>query len=754
MWLTLRPLPWWRRFLGLFVALTWLIGLGLGLGLERPWSAWAAWVVAGALLGLLVPAFPKTRQSVVAPLALFFVVAGLAGWRADAVHLPQPEATLLGDLATQKAEVRLVGWVRQPLVRSSGRVVTVVEVEAVHTPPLAPARPVTGRVWVVWYPDRAPALHYGDRVTLRGRLQPLPTEGRNGYRDVLLRRGIFAEMVNPRVGVLGLRPASLLLRGLFALREHAYQVVQTLWPEPEAGFFAGVLLGMDNALAETVYRAFRETGTAHILVISGFNITIVAGLFLALFRRVFSQGRAMLAAAIAVLAYALLVGADSAVLRAAVMALLSLWAHHLGRRSHGLTALAFTAAIMAGVQPLLLWDVSFQLSFAATLGLLLFGDPLVEGFTRLAARCLPRPWPQRLAGPAGEFFLMTLAAQTTTLPVMVVHFGQLSLISWVANPLILPVQAPLMVLGGLAVLVGLVALPLARVSALLAWPLAAYSIRLAEVLARFPWATVPVRADVFLVLYAFFLVMLWVPALHRAGRRGIARVPRWGWVLGLWALNVVLWNRVVRLPEPPILHLWVWPAGNGLVVLMQTPGGAYLLLNAGEDGQALQTTLGRLLPWPGGRVPWWVVASGHTENVAGYLDLMETHLPDHVLWVPTAVGPPVLRRLRQGLDARAVPRHLSPAGTTLAFAAEGRLTVEDVRPLGGALHLTYAALDLWLTPFAEPDKGPWTLVLSGLRGSSTVEAGLYRNGHLFLPVTGLLHLQSDGEQLWLTAELP
>ncbi len=158
--------------------------------------------------------------------------------------------------------------------------------------------------------------------------------------------------------------------------------------------------------------------------------------------------------------YTVLVGGSASVVRAALMGGLSLFARTVGRRQDGLNSLGLVAAVMALSNPLILWDAGFQLSFTATLGLILYADPLSEAFTRIASRRLPPETALRLAGPAGEYFLYTLAAQLLSLPVTMYHFKSFSLVAWIANPVVLPVQPPVMVLGGLAVVAGMLFLPL------------------------------------------------------------------------------------------------------------------------------------------------------------------------------------------------------------------------------------------------------------------------------------------------------
>ena len=137
-------------------------------------------------------------------------------------------------------------------------------------------------------------------------------------------------------------------------------------------------------------------------------------------------------------------------------------------------------------KPGLLWDVGFQLSCAATLGLILYAGPLQDAATRWLERRLSPETAKRAAGPLGEYVLFTLAAQATTLPVIAFHFHRVSLSALLANPLILPAQPLVMVLGGVAVIGGLIWLPLGQVLGWAAWPFLVYSVRIAEIFGGLP----------------------------------------------------------------------------------------------------------------------------------------------------------------------------------------------------------------------------------------------------------------------------
>jgi len=481
------------------------------------------------------------------------------------------------------------------------------------------------------------------------------------------------------------------------LRARAYAVVRRLWPDPESALLAGILLGQDKGIPRPVYDAFRATGTAHIIAISGFNITILAALFLALFGRVLGRGRGALVAALAIAAYTVLVGADAAVVRAAIMGMLGMAALQLGRRQHAYTTLAVTAALMAFQNPAVLEDVGFQLSFAATLGLLLFAAPMQEAVARTLTRWLPPEQARRWAAPLGEFFLFTLAAQVMTLPISAWHFRRVSLISFVANPLILPVQAPLMIGAGLAVLLGLVWLPLGQVVAWGVWPLAAYTIRTVVALAAAPVTTVAVMgfgaggAALYYLLLAL-LVWLWRRRPAWLFRR---RFP-WGKaaLVPLLVVAVVLvWKQVLAFPHGR-LEVTFLPVGNGSAVLVHTPTDRWLLVGGGERGTLLTAGVGRLLPVRR-RLDWWVVGGTRGEMASALLLALDALPPRGVWWAGAASSPPA-RRLRAMLEAAHIPVVEVQPGASLNLGDGARLHALAVGPRGGTFLLTWRRFRLLL----------------------------------------------------------
>ena len=323
-------------------------------------------------------------------------------------------------------------------------------------------------------------LEYGDRLTLYARPETPFEDEDFSYREYLATKQIFTILSYPRIETR--TPASGFLPGLwlYRFRAHLIEITAKIFPAPESGLITGIILGPRNNISDDLYNAFRNSGTSHIIAISGFNIAILAALISAICLRAFGHWKGAITALIAIALYAMLVGGGASVVRASIMGGLAIMAQQIGRKQAGLNTLALTAFVMLLFNPMLLWDVGFQLSFFATLGLVWFASPFQEAFKNFAARYIPEEHLQRVADWTGEYFLFTIAAQITTLPVLLYHFHQVPFALLVANPLVLPAQPPLMGFSAAAMAAGLIWLPLGRIVGLVAVPFTTYTIRIVE----------------------------------------------------------------------------------------------------------------------------------------------------------------------------------------------------------------------------------------------------------------------------------
>lgn len=573
-----------------------------------------------------------------------------------------------------------------------------VEVEQIHPTGESARFPVRGKILAKV--STGEDWQYGDRLRLEGELQTPPEDEVFSYRDYLARQGIYSYLSYPDTRLLQREQGNPILAWIYGLKYKALDLIYQLYPDPEASLLAGILLGVESGIPEEVDQAFRDTGTSHIIAISGFNITIIAGLLATIFGRLIGRGRVgarwgALVALIGIIIYTILVGGDAAVVRAAIMGGLALFAMHLGRRQDGLNSLALVAALMAFFNPNVLWDVGFQLSFAATLGLIVYSEPLTNAFVSTAERWVPSGTVQRISAPVAEYLLFTFAASLMTLPITLYHFQRLSLVSLLANPLILPAQPPVMILGGLTVIIGLISQPLGQLAAYLVWPFVVYTIRIVEMLAQLPSAVITVGKISLLAVVTFYVLLLgWTFAGERIKawfeRKNLA-IPTKAWVFGsilLGMVSIITWQAALCAPDGK-LHLTLLDVGTGDGIFIQTPTGRYILIDGGPSPSRLSDALGRRLPLMHRELDWLIVAASGDEQLAGLPSTTTRFPPGSVLWSGPVAGSRSARFLRERLVEDDIPIIPAQTGNTLDLGDGAALKILAISERGAVLLLEW-----------------------------------------------------------------
>jgi len=301
---------------------------------------------------------------------------------------------------------------------------------------------------------RFPEFLRGESVYVSGVVQGLPKDN-PGYRASLVRRGISGIALFPKLEAVSPQPFSL-LRLLDSAKVRFESALASTLPEPDASFVIGILIGARGSIPQAIRDAFSKTGTSHIIALSGFNITIIAlaiSWALGFFR--LSQKVRVAAATMGILLFVVVVGGGASVVRAALMGVLALVALQRGRVYEMTNALLFAAVLMALSNPYVLrFDVSFQLSFLATLGIIVVPPRLASYFQWAPERFQIR-----------EILTATIAAEIFVFPLILWNFGTVSAIGPLANLLVLPFIP-------LAMLLGFITGILAMASPFLALPIA------------------------------------------------------------------------------------------------------------------------------------------------------------------------------------------------------------------------------------------------------------------------------------------
>jgi competence protein ComEC len=470
-----------------------------------------------------------------------------------------------------------------PDIRSNA-VLLHVKVKTIILPDDGSEIQVKGNVLVrlPWNPD----WQVGDQIVLDGKLNDPPEGNGFDYRDYLARKRIYAYMVYPSVLHVQSAETPTLLGILWKVRIAAEECIFRLLSQNEAALLTGILLGDEQHISNELVTAFRNTGTSHIIAISGFNIAILSGVFIKLFSRIFSNKRkAFWLTVITILLYTLLVGAQPPVVRAAIMGMMGMLGQVLGRRQVGMNSLVFTAAVMTAITPGLLWDASFQLSFCATLGLVMFADSISAWFEDWMTRHFPRLQNSIFSRAIVEYFFFTLAAQITTLPVLAFHFKQFPLISLIANPLILPPQPLVMILGGVMVIFSLIWFPLGQIFAWLAWPAIAYTIKMVCWLSQLGGSPVALQSFSPLGLIFFYFLLILVAFRTRLSEIWRKIVLPSTLLLCTALLAIAVWKPAIERLDTR-LHIVIPDQGSGQGVLLRDGHGSTWLIAGGKEASA------------------------------------------------------------------------------------------------------------------------------------------------------------------------
>jgi competence protein ComEC len=350
--------------------------------------------------------------------------------------------------------------------------------------------------------DRYALITYGNEVKVEGKLskpENFTTEfGRTfNYSGYLLAQGTEYQISFAKVEVINNNLGNPFIAKLLIFKSAFMYQLEKAITEPAVGLGEGLLLGVKQALGEELEDAFRETGIIHIVVLSGYNVMLVVAFVMYVLGYFLSVRLRVIAGIIAIISFALLVGLSATVVRASIMASILLIAQATGRLYLVLRVLLFAGFVMLLFNPLLLiYDVGFQLSFLATLGLILLAPILEQYFSKV-----PSFAGMRL------FLTATIATQIAVLPLLLYQIGQLSAVAIVVNLLVLPMVPVAMLLTFATGMFGFVSSNLAWLVAFPTYWSLTYINNLALWFADLPMASFVVPTFIFYVVPVSYFVM-------------------------------------------------------------------------------------------------------------------------------------------------------------------------------------------------------------------------------------------------------
>ena len=610
-----------------------LVGAATGFYRKARWTGWMVWVVV--------------------------VLLGALRYHIDTALSPLPHLVAL-EVFGQRGVV--TGRIVQEPEHSDERVHFTIELEQVVTD--SAIYHLSGQVLVTVKDAYLPA-DYGDRVSLRGRLQrprAVRNPGAFDYRAFLAQQDIYGTLfVGKPAQIVSVErlPGHWLYEGVvLPLRRSVRQSIERNLSGAPAGLLLGVLLGEKRRIPEEVRTAFRSTGLAHALVVSGLHVGMVGGFFFFGFRLLRLADRSSSAATIAALAlYALATGAQVPVVRAVLMGAVVLLGRVLRRQGDIYNTLGLAALAILVIWPESPWSLSFQLSFGATWAIIALHGPLTALFP---AAC------QRADSRIGRWVVTplcaSLAAQLGTGPLIAYSFQQLALGAVVANIVVVPLLALAVGLGLLAALTGWILPWIATAFNATNYLVLVGLIELVSWWASLPFASVAVpRPGVLFVAVAAALCLLGPLLPHRAWARKAAIFAALIW------LNVAVWTYALRSRDLEIVFLDV---GQGDAAFVRFPNGKTMIVDGGKRSAYFDSGEQVLLPflrYMGVRRVDVVLAS-HSDNdhIGGLVTLLEQMEVGYFLDSGQIHDSWTAQRLQELIAERGMRYHRVAAGDSLA----------------------------------------------------------------------------------------
>ncbi len=429
------------------------------------------------------------------------ILFGLSFGQARVLLISYPDISPLQTLVEEKVVVRgVVG--REPV--SDGEFQNVL----VRTRELSIASSTQPLVTGVLVKTHAfPEFKYGDVVEARGTLQvPGKIENEDGrvfdYQMFLFKDRITHTLSFASIKKTG-QEGNIVLRGLFGMKRKFVQSIRNIIPEPQAGLLAGILLGTDT-LPKNIKDEFRTAGLSHIIVLSGYNITIVAESLLNMVSLVsirFAFGFSF----VGVILFVLMAGAGASAVRAGIMASIALVGRHFGKTYNASRAFLLAVWGMSMWNPfIVLYDPSFHLSVIATCGIM-YVTPIVEVFIKKYTGFITERFGFR------ELSATTLGAQLTVLPYILFMSGNFGIFAFPANFVVLPFVPLTMLLGFLTAVFGFVSRFIGLIPGIPTYTLLWWDLFIARLVSKLPYANIhlpyiPLSLVIIFYIVAAFLV--------------------------------------------------------------------------------------------------------------------------------------------------------------------------------------------------------------------------------------------------------
>jgi competence protein ComEC len=544
------------------------------------------------------------------------------------------------------------------------------------------------------------ACNYGDMIMAVGKLETPPKLDDFDYERYLSYQEIYSTMYFPEIKVLETDQGFKLLSWIYWLRNEISQAITKVLPEPQASLVQGIVLGIRSDIPSSVKDDFNQTGTSHLLAISGLHLSIVAGILTSLGIWLFGRkGYIYVWLALgAIWLYALLTGMHLPVIRATIMASLFLITELLGRQRSAATALVFAAAIMVGISPRILWDASFQMSFTAMAGLI-FIYPLIQSLCRrvIDAKLGESGAAVSIANFIADSFSISLGAIIAVWPLIAYYFGIISPVAPLANLFALPALSGVIVIGALTGVLGLILLPAAQVIAWITWLFTSYILLVVKVFSVFPVIKGdPISVKLIWIYYVVLALFVWlinnkkkILELMPKVINFFSLIPR-KWIIPPLMVGAILVTVTAATMPDNKLHASFIDVGQGDAILIQR-GSQQILIDGGPSSQIITLALGKVMPFWDRTIELVILTHPHADHLTGLVEVLKRYKVRQVLYPDLDYESPLFDEWLALIDKKNINYTLAQAGQQIKFS--GGVILEVLNPQSPNLTGTESDID-------------------------------------------------------------
>ena len=346
-------------------------------------------------------------------------------------------------------------------------------------------------------------IFYGDKVVVKGTLENpenfITNAGKEfNYKRYLANQDIYFIINNAEVEIISHNNGSWVKSKLFWLRWKFMENINRVIFSPEKDLANGLLLGTRGGFGNEKKNEFITTGTIHIVALSGYNISIVSENVMKFFGFFFSQTPSIILGIFIIILFILMTGGAETSIRAGIMGMIMLFGRMTGRTYDAGRALIIAAIIMISYDLRVVTDVSFQLSFLATAGVLFIAPKIVGWFRLFPIRFKIR-----------ENISMTMAATISVLPILLYSTGIFSFVSLPANILILPFIPATMFFSFITGAIGFISPFLSMSFALISDLLLSYILYIIHLFASLPFASINIKSLPLTLVIMIYLIILY-----------------------------------------------------------------------------------------------------------------------------------------------------------------------------------------------------------------------------------------------------